>query len=112
MANPPKLCCEVDTTEKSLCGQQQACLREVRVYDGVMPANTTKTSAAANKQRVKKQPSRNVKQQDLYPREELLRVKACHFASNERGLITQRRVEDAGITQQAAEKVTLARGPT
>jgi hypothetical protein len=45
----------------------------------VMPANTTKTSAAAKKQRVKKQPSRNVKQQDLDPREELLHSTASEY---------------------------------
>ena len=39
---------------------------------GVMPANTTKTSAAAKKQGAKKQPSRGRKQQDLDPREEML----------------------------------------
>jgi hypothetical protein len=42
------------------------------VYDGAMPADTTKTNAAAKKQRAKKQLSRERKQQDLDPREELL----------------------------------------
>src|SRR5215217_6065967 len=50
---------------------------------GVMPANTTKTSAAAKKQRTKKQPSRDRKQ-DLDPREELL-----HPTASEYGLLCQ-----------------------
>ena len=47
-------------------------MREVEYMIGVMPANTTKTSAAAKKQGAKKQPSRGRKQQDLDPREEML----------------------------------------
>ena len=47
-------------------------MREIQVYDCVMPANTTKTGVAAKKQKAKKQPTRDSKQQNLDPREELL----------------------------------------
>jgi len=45
---------------------------------GVMP-NPTKTSAAAKKQKAKKQPSRDRNQQDLDPREELLHPTASQY---------------------------------
>ena len=51
---------------------------------GVMPADSTKTGAAGKKQRAKKQPSRDRKQQDLDPREELL-----HPTASEYGLLCQ-----------------------
>jgi hypothetical protein len=46
---------------------------------GVMPVNSTKTSAASKKQKAKKQPSRNRKQRDLDPREELLHPTASEY---------------------------------
>ncbi len=49
-----------------------------------MPANTTKTTAAAKKQKAKKQPSRDGKQQDVDPREELL-----HPTAGEYGLLCE-----------------------
>jgi len=49
-----------------------------------MPADTTKTTAAAKKQRAKKQPSRDRKQQDLDARKELL-----HPTASEYGLLCQ-----------------------
>jgi hypothetical protein len=54
------------------------------VYDGFMPADTTKTSAAAKRLKTKKQPSRGKKQQDLDRREELL-----HPTASEYGMLCQ-----------------------
>lgn len=51
---------------------------------GVMPANTTKTGAAAKRQRAKTQPSRDRNQQDPDPREELL-----HPTGSEYGLLCE-----------------------
>lgn len=47
---------------------------------GVMPANTTKTSAGGKKQKPKKQPSRDRKQRALDPREDLLHPTAAEYA--------------------------------
>lgn len=44
-----------------------------------MPAKTTKTGAAAKKQRAKNEPSRDRKQPDLDPREELLQPTASEY---------------------------------
>lgn len=46
---------------------------------GVMPANSTKTGAAGKKQKTKKQPSRDRKQQVLDPHEELLVPTASEY---------------------------------
>lgn len=68
------------STRFQLALQQQFSLARGRVYDGVMPANTTKTGAAAKKQRAKKQPSRDREQRDRDPREELLHPTADGYA--------------------------------
>jgi hypothetical protein len=63
----------------SIIAASSSRLRALQVYDGVMPADTTKTSSAAKKQRAKKQLSRDRKQQDLDPREELLPPTASEY---------------------------------
>ena len=59
-------------TYSTLAPHSSSRVREIQVYDCVMPANTTKTGVAAKKQKAKKQPTRDSKQQNLDPREELL----------------------------------------
>lgn len=65
---PTKVCAVNDSSR----------LREVRVYDGVMPANS-KTGAAAKKQGAKKQPPGDTKQRAVDPSEELLHPTAGEY---------------------------------